>query len=46
LMEGVETMHHRGITVLFTSHHKEVVDRYAHRLIRLEQGEVVNDQVL
>jgi energy-coupling factor transporter ATP-binding protein EcfA2 len=46
LMEGVEAMHHRGVTVLFTSHHKEVVDRYAHRLIRLEKGEVIDDQIL
>ncbi len=46
LMEGIEAMHQKGGTVLFASHHEEVVDRYAHRLIRLDKGEVVNDQIL
>jgi energy-coupling factor transporter ATP-binding protein EcfA2 len=46
LMEGIKTMHHRGTTVLFATHHQEAVDRYAHRMIRLERGEIVDDQVL
>ncbi|MDH7498783.1 MAG: ABC transporter ATP-binding protein [candidate division NC10 bacterium] len=46
LMEGIEEIHRRGVTVLFATHHQEIVERYAGRLIRLQRGEVVDDQVL
>jgi ABC-type multidrug transport system ATPase subunit len=45
LMELAARLNEEGMTVIFSSHNKHVVEMYARRVIRLEEGEVSEDEI-
>ncbi|MBI4725851.1 energy-coupling factor ABC transporter ATP-binding protein [candidate division TA06 bacterium] len=46
IMESVKNLNFEGKTVIFSTHNKKVVQRYAHRVIQLDRGKIADDQIL
>ena len=45
LMDMAESFRQSGKTIIFSTHSKKVVARYARRVITLDKGRIISDEV-
>jgi len=45
LMDYASSLVNEGITILFSTHNMKVADRYARRIIMLDKGKVIRDEI-
>lgn len=43
ILQLLELVHRRGMTVLMTTHNKALIHRFPHRVIHLERGQIIAD---